>query len=200
MLRTERMGASMRKTWTHRIGILVAITIGLAGCAPATDTPPPTTKPTPTSSSSASPTSTASATPSRSAVPKVLSCENILTPHALAELTTAPWTYIEDFPDRMRGNDLEAFVDYGGVLCMWGPPNSDMVVVLAYSPITEMQAAQQRKRLGDTGWESKVQADGSELWTQNHHSTDDVGVNAYVFRPGNWRFAYDVGDLAGLAV
>jgi hypothetical protein len=196
MLKVEWMGASMHKIWKHRVGVLLAITIGLTGCTPTTDTntPPPTPKSTPTSSSSTSPT------PARSTAPKPLSCQNIVTPDALSGLTTSPWAYVEDFPDRMRQSEFAAFMDDGGVLCMWGYPNSDIVVILAYSPISDAQAAQQRKRLSDSGWESKTQPDGSERWTHVDESLNSLGTETYVFRAGNWRYASDIGYLSYLAL
>lgn len=100
----------------------------------------------------------------------------------------------------MRETDLAAFIDYGGVLCMWGPPSSDMVVVLAYSPITDEQASQQRKRLSDTGWGSTMQADGSERWTQLDDSLNSMGTETYVFQPGRWRYTSDIGNLAYFAI
>ncbi|MCU1556522.1 MAG: hypothetical protein JWN09_517 [Microbacteriaceae bacterium] len=180
------MGDPVRHRPAFVAGAALIVAIGMSGCVT-----PPTVGPSP--SVSASPSSA----PSESPTPVALSCENIVTPAAYTDLTTGENEFSYDFETRMReeNNDLVRFLDYGGVACQWGHPNSDTVVVLAYSPITEEQAVAERQYLTDKGWKQSKQADGSDTWATPDLESYLGNQPTYVFRPGNWRYALDASSL-----
>ncbi|GAB2462330.1 hypothetical protein HD599_000925 [Conyzicola lurida] len=114
-------------------------------------------------------------------------CDDLVSDADVTKYTDAGWELIADFVQRETESDSPriAFVEYGGALCMWGPPASDFADVLAASPITDEQAAAERARL---------EADGFTL--DQHNGVDRYalpdptgGSDTYLFSGGHWFYA-----------
>lgn len=185
----------MRSTLTALIVATVTIVLGTSACSSS----PESTEARPEPSASMSLPPTASPTPTKDPV----TCQTLVTPAALHKLTSDGSEFNEDFEGRIRDEPavfgLRTFLDYGGLACQWGFPNSDSVTVLGYSPLTAERAASARANLLSEGWTPSMQADGSEIWT-----TADVDSSlgyrpAYVFTAGSWRYALDLSTLGYFA-
>jgi hypothetical protein len=143
------------------------------------------------------PTSTPGApTLAPSPSPIALSCDTIVTPEALASLTSNGQTANPEFADKMRdeGSDLVHFLDYGGVACQWGTEGTDATSVLAYAQVTEVQAKVERSYLVSQGWTQALQADGSENWSPESLENYLGNTPRYEFRPGSIRYMLDVSS------
>jgi len=170
--------------------LLVVAVLLLAGCT-ATASPhlSTTARPAPSATASAAPSTAASA-----AAEPPATCENIVSPAAYTELTTAPNEFVPEFTSRMRapGSQLYRFIELGGIACQWGHPNSDVVFDLATSPITDAQAAVEKATLLRLGWTSSV-SEGAEIFTRT--GVDDLYLPVYSFSPGRWKYALLEADL-----
>lgn len=169
---------------------LVVGALLLAGCTP-TVSPSPST----TAHPSPSVTSPAIAVPPATPATPVATCENIVTPTALTELTSAPNEFFPEFTRRMRvpGSQLYRFIELGGIACEWGHPNSDVVFDLATSPITDTQATVEKATLIQLGWSSSRASDGGEHFTKAE--IDPLYAPVYAFSSGRWRYALLEADL-----
>jgi hypothetical protein len=142
----------------------------LGGCTPGTADPAPTGGP------SSVPAETGS-----------VGCDDLVSDADVTKYTDAGWELIADFVQREidSGSPRIAFVEYGGALCMWGPPASDFADVLAASPITDEQAATERERLETDGF-ALDQHNGVDRYS----SPDQTGgSDTYLFSSGHWFYA-----------
>lgn len=186
----------MRSTLTALIVAIVMIALGTSACSST----PEAIEARPAPSTSTSRPSTPSPTPAKEPV----TCQTLVTPAALQKLTSGGSEFNEDFEGRVRGEPavfgLRTFLDYGGLACQWGFPNSDSVTVLGYSPLTAGQAAIARTNLLSEGWTPATQADGSEIWTTTDLDSFMGYSPAYVFTAGSWRYALDASTLGYFAL
>jgi hypothetical protein len=171
-----------------RAAFLVVGALLLAGCTPTGPGPSTAAHPRPPVPS------TGTATPSASPATPGASCENIVTPPALTELTSAPREFFPEFTERMRapGSQLYRFIELGGIACEWGHPNSDVVFDLATSPISDAQAATEKATLIQLGWSSSR---GTEGWEDFTKVENDLYMPVYSFSSGRWRYALLEADL-----
>jgi hypothetical protein len=142
----------------------------LCGCTPGS------VDPAPTGEQSSAPAETGA-----------VGCDDLVSDADVTKYTDAGWDLIADFVQRETESDSPriAFVEYGGALCMWGPPASDFADVLAASPITDERASAERARL---------EADGFTLDQHNgvdRYSSPDPtgGIDTYLFSGGHWFYA-----------
>ncbi|MET4781704.1 hypothetical protein [Glaciihabitans sp. UYNi722] len=120
-----------------------------------------------------------------------------MTTEASVAWTSDGSIYFPNFADRMREShdSLEAFLDYGGVLCQWGRPNTDTGLVLAYSTITDSDSTLQKQQLSGSGWAMTKSGSGEERWSPVDLEGYLGLTPVYIFESGSWRYASDVGDL-----
>ena len=167
---TRARSAPAGRVFAGRAIAVSAIALLLAGCTPGADAPAPT----------------AGAT-SAPAASGTVGCDDLVSEADKTKYTDAGWELIADFVQRETDSDSPrmVFVEYGGALCMWGPPASDFADVLAASPITDDQATTERARL---------EADGFALDQHNgvdrYSSPDQTGgSDTYLFTGGHWFYA-----------
>lgn len=155
---------------------------GSSAASPEASTPP---VPSPT------PIPTPAPTPQPFIAPAAVSatrwaCEALLDAATIDEYLAAGFMFTEDFADRMvaEGQRIGLFVEYGGVVCQWGVPNSGDSVVYGQSSITEANAAAVVAGLVAEGY-TREAAHGGELYCL----VDDeerVREDCFLFAGGDW--------------
>lgn len=112
---------------------------------------------------------------------RIVTCLSLLddsTTAAFAAAAADGWSYSEDFEQRLvdQGHPLAKFVEWGGVACQWGYPNTDHnVYEYAWSPITDVDAR-------------KIELDLAE---RGHAQTDEFGGRLHCIRPSESALGYD---------
>ena len=94
---------------------------------------------------------------------------------------------------RVPGNQLYRFIELGGIACEWGHPNSDVLLDVATSPITDAQATGGKATLIQLGWSSSRASDGGEHFTKA--AVDPLYAPVYAVSAGRWRHALIEADL-----
>jgi len=162
---------------------LLAITIAgsVAACAP--DEPAPAPSPTVEAESTPSPQPIETQAP--------ITCENLVPAVSRERMEADGASLIVGYVEKMRSEDnpIVAFADYGGGLCLWGPPNGHGVIYAA-STIDEVQEATQRARLDAEGFISSPH-NGADLYER---SDETGGTYAYLFVDGYWILASSVEE------
>jgi len=160
-----------------------------AGASPSTASPSPTpASPSPTR---ASPSSTPSPTAQPFIAPTQVSatrwaCEALLDAATIDRFAAAGYDFSEDFGDRMvaQGQRVGLFVEYGGVVCQWGVPDTGDSVVHGQSPISEAAASAVVAGLVDEGY-TRETALGGDLYCL---VGDEEGAreSCFLFEGGHW--------------
>lgn len=186
-----------------RVPTLVAVVSCLlvSGCATAAPADPdlaagpgsaaasPEASASPTASPAPSPTP--SPTPQPFIAPAAVSanrwaCEALLDAVTLDEYAAAGFVFSEDFADRVvaEGWTLGKFVEYGGVACEWGVPQSGDYVRYGQSPITAEDAAAEVARLVAEGYPREA-AYGGDLYCQLNDE-EPPREDCFLFVDGEW--------------
>lgn len=125
-----------------------------------------------------------------------------MTPSGLAALTSGGASENTQFAQKVRSEpnpQLNAFLDYGGIVCQWGDPAGEASCVLAESTITEAQKASQRAALMAQGWKQLSGSEGDEAWGLADLSTSTGNDPRTIFRGDKWIYALDESCLDYLA-
>jgi hypothetical protein len=171
----------MRRPLTASL-LVVALVGGLAACAPGA--PMPTQAPTVKAESTPTPQPVETQTP--------ITCETLVPDVSREGMEAAGWSLFDGYVEKMRSEEssILAFADYGGGLCLWGPPNGHGMIFAA-SAIDATQEAAQRARLEAEGF-TKSEHNGADLYERS----DEIGgVYAYLFVEGYWFLASSVEEV-----
>jgi len=170
----------MRRALTASL-LAVALVGGLAACTP--EAPTPTPAPTVKAESTPTPQPVETQTP--------ITCETLVPAVSRERMEADGASLIDGYVEKMRSEDnpIVAFADYGGGLCLWGPPNGHGVIYAA-STIDEVQEATQRARLDAEGFTSSPH-NGADLYQR---SDETGGIYAYLFVEGHWILASSVEE------
>ena len=193
--------------------VIALSSLTLAGCVPGVSGTDRTPSPTPSRTAVAVPAAEPSPSapvgapsPSASTSPtpvRPLTCETLLTPAVTAKLVAAGQVLYPEFASTVAASTddtLRAFLDYGGLVCRWGPPYaSDVVYDYGYSAISESQAALERQRLSEDGWLKAADDGSAEKWFRVNPD-ESLYRDVYEFLPGSWRYALTVEELAGFSL
>lgn len=123
-------------------------------------------------------------------VDEPLSCAAMLDEATKQSLEAAGWELVDRSPQ--PGEDQFAFVDLGGTACMWGLPQSDAFTWIAYSRVTDAEAAAQQERLTGLGFSGSETPEGTLFqWTQpaGTPGTAPRADQVYLFSDGFWYLA-----------
>jgi hypothetical protein len=165
-------------------GLLAIAAVGvLAGCTTAPASPAPTG-----AAESASPTPADQTRPTAEAI----TCDSLIPAADRETMTADGWELVEAYEQTLRiaQHPNVAFLDYGGAICLWGPPNSSGVV-FAGSAIDEAAEQMQRERLASEGYSTR-EHNGADLFD----FTDETGGgNVYLFVDDYWFYANTERDV-----
>ncbi len=166
-----------------QVSLLAAALAVTTACAPSSPGP---AVPDPEPSAPSEPTTPATPSPDATVgfSPEDLTCETMLDPDLVSELEGRGWTARED-PFFITDVELPE-----GLSCTWGDFTSetgDNLLLFAWSPITEDEAATARSTLAAEGWITEEGDDGTYVTEDPEQAivVDDEGYGmTYLFGDG----------------
>jgi len=100
--------------------------------------------------------------------------------------------------DDLPGSFVQRFLNFGdGIVCAFGPVNSDVGVKYAYGPISAEQASEQRALIEARGYTATRQGGFDVYLPSAAELEQDPMAQAYAFGDGVWAYSVDHGGGGG---
>lgn len=175
--------------------LILGLALSLSACTTSRIAEVPRVPPAPSPSKSAPAPSISNPTPT----PVTVSCGQLLDSKTVADFKARKYVLVDDEQYRQNvaadeNSTMGQFVRNEGLACIWGPPNSEAVVMYGYSAITQAdsEGKQQQLRKRDDFTESSVDGPSKSHTRYTNATTGET----YAFGSGYWAYALDHLDAS----
>ena len=194
-----RVGAfpvrSRASVWTTAATVAVAATAIVATAAigiGSLQSRPPVAAPAPTSTGFP-------AVPELPAYTGTATCTNLLDPATVEQFEANGWvdageTYTREMASK-NSFIIKRFLEYGGIVCKWGPQDGSAAVEFSFGPISAEWEAGEREEAVDSSGVLTSEA-GWDVYTFGELENP----TQLVFRDGYWALAFDNNAGAGRVI